>query len=620
MSAANRTTHLRSTMAALTTLGMLATGLVTPCIAADILTPLDVRHVKVHGEIGRRIGITINNNLLVLKADQEFLRPFLDKDHKSGYIGLGKLIDAAVRFAAYSGSREVLALKDHLIDTVIRDQLPDGYIGMMAPSDRVTKLWDVHEVDYLIYGLATDFEYFHNQRSLQAACNAADYIISHWSEIPDDWGKQTGVATHVAVTGLERAMLKLGRLTSNKKYIDFCCNERGLCTWDLGIVMGRQPLIEGHIYAYLCRSLAQIELYRMRPEQQLLRPTNRAIQFMTRGNGNAITGGSGQWEIWTDSQDGRGALAETCATAYTVRLYGSLLQMRGASQFGDLMERTIYNSLFAAQSPDGRKIRYYTPTEGPRAYHPGDTYCCPCNYRRIIAELPKMIYYTAGDDLTVNLYTRSEATLQIADGQHLSIKQETDYPNSGDVVIRVDPERPRTFAVSLRIPAWCPTASVAVSGEPSEEIAGGQFCKLQRLWKAGDRIELSMPMKWRFVRGRARQSGRVALMRGPMLFCLNPTQDSTLADKDGAELGQITLDPQSISSPVPDDSVRPDGLACSIRAWKPGYECARPGNLKLKLTEFADPNGRATYFCLQDFSIATDDELFHAPVAAAAAR
>lgn len=85
------------------------------------------------------------------------------------------------------------------------------------------------------------------------------------------------------------------------------------------------------------------------------------------------------------------------------------------------------------------------------------------------------------------------------------------------------------------------------------------------------------------------------------------------ADQDGADLGQITLDPQSLGEPVADDSVRPDGLACLVRAWKPGYTCARPGNLKLKLTEFTDPDGRATYFRLQDFRVATDDELFHGP-------
>lgn len=580
-----------------------------PAPAADVLTPVGLDQVKVGGEIGRRIDITVENNLLVLNVDKDFLRPFEQKNRRGGYVGLGKLIDAGVRFAVYTDDEKVVALKNHLIDFVVGAQRPDGYLGMFVPESRMTGLWDVHETAYLIYALCSDYEYFNQERSLEAARKAADYVIGRWSMIPDDWGRQTGVATHVAVTGLERAMITLGRLTGDAKYIDFCRDRRALAEWDLGIVMGRRPLIEGHIYAYLCRSLAQLELYRTTPDERLLRQSDRAIAFLTTHDGMAVTGGSGQWEIWTDDQDGRTALAETCATAYQVRLLESLLRLTGDSRYGDLMERTIYNSLFAAQSPDGRRIRYYTPLEGPRKYHPGDSYCCPCNYRRIIAELPGMVYYGDEDGLAVNLYTASEGTVELTDGLKVAVRQETDYPSSGRVVIHLNPSKPAAFAVRLRIPAWCGSARVTVDGQAAERAPGGEFFCVRRTWKPGDRITLELPMDWRLVRGRKRQSGRVAVMRGPLVFCLNPEQDKKIADRDGADLGQITLDPESLGEPVADDSVRPGGLACVVEAWKPSYACKRPGDLKLRLTEFADPGGRAVYFRLQDFSVAVDDEL-----------
>jgi hypothetical protein len=58
--------------------------------------------------------------------------------------------------------------------------------------------------------------------------------------------------------------------------------------------------------------------------------------------------------------DGRCSLGETCATAYQFRVYDCHVRLEGDSRYGDLMERIIYNALFAAQSPDGRRIRYYT--------------------------------------------------------------------------------------------------------------------------------------------------------------------------------------------------------------------------------------------------------------------
>ncbi len=301
------------------------------------------------------------------------------------------------------------------------------------------------------------------------------------------------------------------------------------------------------MYAYVARCLAQLELFRLQPDAQLLRPTRRAIHFLTAQDGMAITGGAGLWEIWTDDQDGRMALGETCATAYQIRLYDSLLRLEGNSRYGDLIERTMYNALFGAQSPDGRRIRYYTPLEGKREYFPADTYCCPCNYRRILADLPTMVYYRFGRGLAVSLYTPSEATIALDDALSLRIRQETDYPSSGHVVLRLDPSQPAKFPLRLRIPRWCDKAAVTVNGQPwKEPLSPGTFLSLERQWSAGDRVTLDLPMTWRLVLGRKRQAGRAAVMRGPLVFCLNPAQSKTLQNRDAADLGMIKLDPTSL--------------------------------------------------------------------------
>lgn len=580
----------------------------TPAIAADRLIPLTVRQVKVGGEIGRRVDITLRNNTLVLHADKEFLAPFQSKDQKSGYIGLGKLLMSTVRFAAYSNDPQSIALKRHLVDTIIALQESDGYLGMFTPPNRVTALWDVHEMGYLIAGLISDYEYFQNQPALAAARKSADYVINNWSKIPANWQEQTGVAPHVAVTGIERTFIALYRATNDARYLDFVLRQRALAEWNLLPVVGRRAGIEGHIYAFVARSLAQLELFRLRPEPRLLTQSQRALDFFTSNDGLAITGGAGQWEIFTNDQDGRGNLGETCATAYQLRLYDSLLRMQGQAAYGDLMERTIHNTLFAAQSPDGRRIRYYSPTEGPRAYHPGDTYCCPGNYRRIVSELPEMIYFRAGTGVAVNLYTASEATLEAA-GVALTIRQETDYPSSGAITLRLDPQRPVRFPLRLRIPAWAQGASIRVNGAPvSMPVIPGTFADLDREWKPGEVVALSLPMQPRLVLGRQRQAGRVAVMRGPQVFCLNPAQNKALANLDAVDLGRYTLDPASLAV-VPDDSIHPHGVAIRGGAWKPGYGTLPKHDLILTLTEFADPGGQATYFKLRDMAAAVPDEI-----------
>jgi DUF1680 family protein len=588
--------------------------------AADRFSPLDLRDVKVGGEFGRRIAVTVTNNLFKLDADRDFLPPFREKTGKTGYIGLGKLIDSAVKFAAYSGDARALALKRHLVEELLKTQEPDGYMGTFPPDKRIKTLWDVSEMGYLIDGLVSDHRFFGEGASLAAARKAADYLVRNWSLLPTDWVAGDGVALDVGLVGIERNMLSLYQAAGEPAYLDFVVKTRKLPEWDAPIVIGRKPGIEGHVYGYLAPCLAQLDLHRLRPDARLPRATERALGFMTRGDGMLITGSSGHCEIWTDDQDGRGDVGETCALAYAVRVCESRLRASGEAKLGDLMERVIFNAFFASQSPDGRRLRYFAPLEGPRAYWDTDTYCCPCNYRRIVAELPSMVFYRAGDGLAVSLYSPAEARLTVAGNVPLKVRQETTFPNDGKIRIALDPAAPATFALRLRIPAWAAGASVAVNGAPAPGTpAPGAFFEIRREWRAGDSVALDLPMRWRLVLGRQRQAGRVAVMRGPLVFCLNPSQNPDLAKLDAADLGYIALDPESLADPVPETSVRPDGIGCRVRAWKAGFGLSQATDYEFTLSEFPDPGGRAAYFRLRDYRAAVRDELLSCAATAGAA-
>jgi DUF1680 family protein len=187
-------------------------------------------------------------------------------------------------------------------------------------------------------------------------------------------------------------MWSLYMLTHEERFRTFGETQKPL-TWNPGIEKTRAWAHFGHIFAYLAVNEAQLNKYRMTADEQLIKAPAVAMDYLLNHDGLSIIGGAGIEEIWTDDQDGEGDHAETCATAYMVRVYDNLLRLNGKSLYGDMMERSIYNALFAAQAPDGRKLRYYTAFEGEKKYWHGDSYCCPNNFRRIISELPLMIYY-----------------------------------------------------------------------------------------------------------------------------------------------------------------------------------------------------------------------------------
>jgi len=588
-----------------------ALSLMVKCAAlpAAEMVPLTPGDVQVRGEIGRRIDLTITNSVLALDADRDFLEPFRRKDSQGGYIGLGKFIDSLVRFAAYSKDPKVIALKQHVVREAIATQEADGYIGICVPDKRMWHLWDIHEMGYLVMGLTADHTRFDEKPSLDAAKRLADYIIARWSDDPNR--KTEGwVSTYVATTGLSEAMLALHGRTGDERYVDFVVRHRKLAAWDTPLIQGRWGNLEGHAYYHMALCLAQQRLNEVRPEARLLNQSRATLDFLLRQDGLLAPGLCGYHECWHSNQQGFYKLGETCATAYLIRWLDALLRHNGDSLYGDIMERAIYNGLFAAQSPDGRRLRYYAPFEGEREYFQGDTYCCPCNYRRIIAELPEMICYRRGDGLAINLYAQSTATARLTDGVTVEVRQETDYPNSSDVTIRLAPSQPIRFPLFLRVPRWCDEARISVNEDAVEMTApGGAFFALARTWQAGDVVRLHMPMPWRAILGRKAQAGRVAVMRGPLLFCLNPQKQDGL---DPKTMKLLRLDVSSLAVGGADQTIRPDGLTCQASFWKPeDYNAAGPAELRFTLTEYADPQAEWTYFLVPnpDADGAVEDEL-----------
>ena len=398
----------------------------------------------------------------------------------------------------------------------------------------------------------------------------------------------------LASLGVEYGLMLLYDATQEKRYLDFCVQQRRIVEWDGPIVLGRWGRIEGHAYAYLIKCCAQLRLFAIQPDPRLLRPARRVLDFMTAQDGQVITGAASDNEGWHNNQEGLWSLGETCVSAYIINLLDELLRLENSSFPGDLMERVIYNTLFAAQSPDGRQLRYFTAFDGPRSYWGRDTYCCPNNYRRIVSELPQFIYYKTSPGLTVNLYTTSTASFELDDGTALIVRQETDYPYDGRVAIRLEPAQPVSFPLRLRIPRWCNAPSAAVNGQShAEAIKPGEFLVLQRKWKAGDTVQLEFPMPWRLVKGRKAQTGRVAIMRGPLVFCLNRSRHESLANVD---LRYLIIDPATLEAPLPDSTLHPGGLKCRLRAWQPHPLSPAPSIMPVELTEFADPGGEAIYF------------------------
>ena len=271
-----------------------------------------------------------------------------------------------------------------------------------------------------------------------------------------------------------------------------------------------------------------------------------------------LTGGigsSGEGENFGPNYDlpNAEAYAETCAAIGNALWNQRLFLLHGDSRYIDVMERILYNGIISGVSLSGDRFFYENPLESSGKYERSPWFtcaCCPGNIVRFLPSVPGYVYATGSDSLYVNLFINGKATVEVS-GSPVVIRQETRYPWDGHVSITLEPKVSRTWTLHLRVPGWALGRPVPLdlyryldsSADPVALKVNGRniplemdrgYARVSRSWRAGDRIEMNLPMPVRRVIANgavAADRGKIALERGPIVFCAEGIDNGGRAQK-----------------------------------------------------------------------------------------
>jgi DUF1680 family protein len=220
------------------------------------------------------------------------------------------------------------------------------------------------------------------------------------------------------------------------------------------------------------------------------------------------------------------AYQETCASVAMALWNHRLSLLYGDGCYADLVERALYNGILAGVSLDGTRFFYVNPLESRGAHHRSGWFgcaCCPPNVARTLASLGGYAYATSDQAIWVNLYIQGAVQTTVA-GHKVSLETTTDYPWDGAVSLKPIVTSPAQFELRLRIPAWCDRASVSINGkEVTSPVVEPGYLVLNRQWRAGDVVELSLPMPIKRIAANPlvkADAGLLAIQRGPLVYCL----------------------------------------------------------------------------------------------------
>jgi DUF1680 family protein len=221
-----------------------------------------------------------------------------------------------------------------------------------------------------------------------------------------------------------------------------------------------------------------------------------------------------------------GSYAATKLARYLTRFTAKPADTR----YADNLERVLYNAILAVKSPDSDGDYPYYSTYSPLAekvYYPKKWPCCSGTLVQTVADYPLNVYFQAADGVYVSQYVPSTVKFRHA-GTAVQMTQETRFPAEDAAAITVETASPVAFTMHVRLPAWlAATPTVTVNGKPVKStLERGTYAAIARTWRAGDRVEVTLPQGFRTEAIDDKNPEVVALMRGPVQYvALNPAND-----------------------------------------------------------------------------------------------
>ena len=213
-----------------------------------------------------------------------------------------------------------------------------------------------------------------------------------------------------------------------------------------------------------------------------------------------------------------------CGAFADLKLARYLVRFTGDPQYGDGLERTLYNTMLATRLPDSDGgYPYYSDygAAGEKRYYHQKWPCCSGTLVQGVADYVLNVFFHDDANLVVNMYTPSEVRWDRPGGA-VEVVQETGYPATDAIRLKVRRAGNGRFGMKLRIPAWTRGATLKVNGA-AQPLTPGSYATVTRTWKAGDIVDLVIPQPLRTLPIDDQNPKLAAVMRGAVMYVgINP--------------------------------------------------------------------------------------------------
>jgi uncharacterized protein len=225
---------------------------------------------------------------------------------------------------------------------------------------------------------------------------------------------------------------------------------------------------------------------------------------------------------------------ELCSVVEYMFSLEELYEIFGDNSLSDRLESLAFNSLPGTCTPDMWDHQYDQQANqvlvnvAKRGWISNDEYsniyglmpnfaCCLANMHQGWPKFAANLWMATNDNgLAAVAYSPSVLSAKVANGNEVTITEETDYPFSGNISMKIKTAKAVRFPICLRVPGWADSALIGYK-DKIITVKKGSEVRLKEKWNDGDEIQIAIPMNIRFEH---RFNNSLAVLRGPLYFAL----------------------------------------------------------------------------------------------------
>jgi uncharacterized protein len=421
-----------------------------------------------------------------------------------GHYAGGHYLSASALMYASTGDEDLKKNADTVVAELGKCQaaLQSGYLSAFPVEffDRLRERQRVWAPFYTIHkimaGLLDMYVHCGNEQALEMVQKMAGWTADYTGPLSYDL-MQRILGTEFG--GMGEVLCNLYAVTGKEYYLEVA--QRFDKNWFLDPLAAHRDELKGlHVNTHIPQVIAAARYYELTGEQRY-RNISEYFWEEVVSERSYCTGGTSDGESWnTDPGKLSTALStnttECCCAYNMMKLTRHLFGWAPDARLMDYYERTLFNHRLGTINPDDGTMMYYLPlasgywkTFGKRF---DALWCCTGTGSEEYGKLTDTIYFHDDDSLYVNLYIDSQLEWP---EKAVRVRQETRFPEEQGTTLTITGKNPTPLTINLRIPYWVQGGSVKINGTAIPAFSSpSSYLTLTRMWKPGDKIELSLPM------------------------------------------------------------------------------------------------------------------------------